>query len=191
MSGRRYRIYVNGESDVPKNVLGWIRDPLDSLSARYPDVMDNLDLFFGRGYTRRSRAEPEQKKIVFNLRLLHKPDGTPYNVREQRAIVEHVLYHEYAHLLYADLPDEKKQDLQKAYDKIMGMRKANKSLMAILYDGSYIPGSNGHPWDNPDELFASAFAIKNLHYSEFQKKCRYLYDTEKKAMDELMALVPG
>jgi len=113
------------------------------------------------------------------LPVLHTVFTSFKTVDENKKAVIDAITHEYGHQLNQLTPADPNVDFDALFTR------ANKeAVIGIFCDGSYSADEQlGHPWDDPSELFASAFTVLTNYPVEFRDRLKNdPFSEEQKAL---------
>jgi hypothetical protein len=87
------------------------------------------------------------------------------------SVIRSVITHEVGHKIYQQLSDTQRLSFEELW-----VQMGAAALLYLFRDGEYSgnPKFGGHPYDSPDELFASAFNLLNNREKELAVRLQYV-----------------
>lgn len=97
--------------------------------------------------------------------------------------------HEFGHKLYKALTDSRRRQIDACYRAIASL-KNSETIFDMFKDSNYTADKNsGHPSDNSQELFASAFLIHAQYHQEFLERINLLKEDEQKLAESVVDII--
>ncbi len=102
------------------------------------------------------------------------------------SILRSILFHEHGHVRYEMLSQEDQSIVQRMWNTLQ-----RAALMYVFIDGEYSGNAwfGGHPEENPEELFASAYNLFHNKPDEFRATMRYVPAEYYEFIDSLRSVV--
>lgn len=106
------------------------------------------------------------------------------NLRVLRAVV----MHEYGHVFYDLLGEEKKRDVAEIWESL-----GRASILYLFTDGEYSCNARfgGHPYDSPSELYASTYNLLHNNIEEVDARVQYAEQSAQNTIRRLLEIVLG